>query len=391
MQRCPHCSEALDGLVPICWHCGHAVEIHPVPSERKEFAREVVPDPASERSLFDQLWFEDDLAAAPAPATTGQEADLETWSTLGDDLDVPIAALPEPSSSTQPPIAAVPHSTTTSSFEAPPAFAAPRSFEEPPAVAPAVVQAESIKPSARPRWQLPAIGFAGVGTVVVVMSLMGRPASNASAPAAPASAPPVASAPPTLAPATSASPAPVASAPPPATPAAPPAAAKSTAVVEIEEAPEWIVPRRTNYGPDGSRTLTLQLAALSDVPAGRERVRPVLAVRCLSRRTDVFVSIGTSVKPEGNDSHTVSIQFDDEAPTTEKWPGSASYQELFAPDGVVLARRLATTRLWRFTFTPYASRPVAVEFNVQDFDRHVSSIARMCGWPGQDAAATRRR
>jgi hypothetical protein len=173
-----------------------------------------------------------------------------------------------------------------------------------------------------------------------------------------------------------------------ATAAAPPAAAPvSTSAIAAEEAPAWIVPRRTNYGPDGTRTLTLQLAALREVRAGREAVHPVLAVRCLSRRTDVFVAIGTSASIEGGDTHTVTVQFDDEAPTKQAWPGSASYQELFAPDGVAVARRLAQTRTLRFTFTPFRARPVTAEFNVQGFARHVKDVARTCGWPSQDAAA----
>jgi hypothetical protein len=151
------------------------------------------------------------------------------------------------------------------------------------------------------------------------------------------------------------------------------------------------VPRRTNWGPDGARTLTLQLEAVDDVRAGREQVRPVLAVRCLSRRTDVFVAIGTSASIEGGDTHTVTVQFDEEAPVKQQWPGSASYQELFAPDGMAVARRLAQTRMLRLTFTPFRARPVTAEFNVAGFNRHVKDVARICGWPGQDAGTARRR
>jgi hypothetical protein len=236
-----------------------------------------------------------------------------------------------------------------------------------------------------------------LGTVVVALSVMGRPASNAdsiaASPPAPSATPqqtgpaPVAAPAPavaTAAPRPAAAPAPT----PPSRPPAPPSPAKT---VEVEEAPAWIVPRRTNFGPDGSRTLTLQLAALGEVRAGREQIRPMLAVRCLSRRTDVFVSLGISASIESGDNHTVTVQFDDEAPVKQQWPGSASYQEVFAPDGVATARRLAQARMLRFTFTPFASRPVTAEFHVQGFDRHVKDLARMCGWPVQDAAKARRK
>ena len=408
MQRCPHCSETLEGLVPICWHCGRAVDTQAVPPERPSTAPAAVPDAAHEPNLFDQLWFEDDAAAVMSQQAAAHDADLETWSTLEAPPAPQPSAIAPPSVAYTPPPASVESQATFNGYDEPLAAASPELMSAlgslaaaldkpdpaPAAAEPAPAKQPAPVPAARPRWQLPAVGLAGVGTIAVVLSLMGRPASDAVPAAAPATASNAAAAPPAAtAPAAATAPTTQGPITAPAAPAsAPPAATPSTAsAVEIEEAPAWIVPRRTNWGPDGARTLTLQLEALDDVRAGREQVRPVLAVRCLSRRTDVFVAIGTSASIEGGDTHTVTVQFDDEAPVKQQWPGSASYQELFAPDGLAVARRLSQTRMLRFTFTPFRARPVTAAFNVAGFDRHVKDVARICGWSGQDAATARRR
>ena len=152
-----------------------------------------------------------------------------------------------------------------------------------------------------------------------------------------------------------------------------------------------MVPRRIGYGPDGSRTLTLQLAALRDVQVSQQYVRPVLAVRCLSRRTEVFVALGVSAAIEAGDTNRVTVQFDEQTPMVQQWIRTDSYQELFAPDGFAVARQLASTDLLRFTFTPFGSRPVVAEFNVKGLDQHAATLARTCGWPAQRGTAARKR
>jgi hypothetical protein len=104
----------------------------------------------------------------------------------------------------------------------------------------------------------------------------------------------------------------------------------------------------------------------------------------------VFVALGISASPEAGDDHTVTVQFDEGPPAVERWSGSVSYQELFAPNGIALARRLAATRRLRFTFTPYSARPVVAQFNVQGLDEHLGTVARTCGWPAQPGSGTRK-
>lgn len=154
----------------------------------------------------------------------------------------------------------------------------------------------------------------------------------------------------------------------------------------MDKASGWVIPRRTGFATDGSRTLTLELTALRDLQVAREHIRPVLAVRCLSRRTEVFVALGTSAEIEAGDTNGVTVQIDDQPPSKQKWLRTDSYRELFAPDGVALARQFVGASLLRFTFTPFRSRPVVAEFNVKGFDQHVATLTKPCGWQAGTAA-----
>lgn len=80
------------------------------------------------------------------------------------------------------------------------------------------------------------------------------------------------------------------------------------------------------------------------------------------------------------DRRTVTVQWDGDSVITQRWGLSESGRELFAPDGIALARRLATARSLRFGFSPFNAGPVTAEFAVQGFDELAVLVARTCGW-----------
>jgi hypothetical protein len=172
------------------------------------------------------------------------------------------------------------------------------------------------------------------------------------------------------------SPQPVA-APRPASPA-PVAAAP---VVESAPAPTWVGARQTTWANDGSKTISFELKATSDVNVWMSRVRPLLVVRCLYRTTEVFVAINSAASIEGQSgSHTVRLHIDDDAELVQQWTDSMSGQELFAPNSVALARRLASAQRLRFSFTPYNAKPATAEFAVQGFEKLAALVGSTCGW-----------
>jgi hypothetical protein len=158
-------------------------------------------------------------------------------------------------------------------------------------------------------------------------------------------------------------------------------AAAAAPVVESAPAPIWVGDRQASWANDGSKTISFELKATSDVNVWMARVRPLLVVRCLYRTTDVFVAIRSAASIEGEaGNHTVRLQIDDDAELVQEWTDSVSGQELFAPDSVALARRLANAQRMRFSFTPYNAKPATVEFSVVGFEKLASLVGNSCGW-----------
>jgi Type VI secretion system VasI, EvfG, VC_A0118 len=165
--------------------------------------------------------------------------------------------------------------------------------------------------------------------------------------------------------------------------AIPVAAAPTTSpvIVESAPAPTWTGQRRATWAYDGSKTITFELQATSDVPIWMSRARPLLVVRCLSRATQAFVVLGTSVNYEADVYHrTIHLQGDDGPTMVQQWQTAESGQELFAPDGAAFVRQLTRVNRLRFGFTPFNAQPVTAEFAVQGFDKLAGLVASTCGW-----------
>jgi hypothetical protein len=162
------------------------------------------------------------------------------------------------------------------------------------------------------------------------------------------------------------------------------AAASSSASPATEDsptAPSWVGRRQPAWARDGSKTISFEVEAINDVPVWMTRVRPVLVVRCLYRKTEVFVQPGSAASIEGHaDNHTVRVRIDEDPEAVEQWSGSVSGQELFAPDGVALVRRLVRARRMQFGFTPYNAKPVAAQFRVDGFEQLAGLVAKTCAW-----------
>jgi hypothetical protein len=157
-------------------------------------------------------------------------------------------------------------------------------------------------------------------------------------------------------------------------------------VVESTPAPTWAGNLQPTWASDGSKTVSFELKASSDVTVWMARVRPLLVVRCLYRTTEVFVAIKSSASIESQaGSHTVRLQIDDDPELMQHWSDSVTGQELFAPGGVDLVRRLASAERLRFSFTPYNAKPVTADFSVQGFTKMAALVGSTCGWKLDDS------
>jgi hypothetical protein len=161
-----------------------------------------------------------------------------------------------------------------------------------------------------------------------------------------------------------------------ATSAAPGATAAVTAVTH-----QWSREDEYRWIANHKRSVAYELDADQQVRVWTTHVRPSLVVRCLNRKTEVFVYTETPSKLESTDGlHSVRLTFDDAAGSEERWPDSAEHDALFAPDGTALARRISSAHHLRFGFSPHNADPVQVDFELGDAATVMSHVAKTCGW-----------
>jgi hypothetical protein len=158
-----------------------------------------------------------------------------------------------------------------------------------------------------------------------------------------------------------------------------PDAASSIPRTHASVLPHWSNANQARWVSNYRKSVAFELAADHDVPVWMRRVQPLLVVRCLAHKADVFVFTDSPARIEPEDeNHSVRVAFDNEAEATERWMDSEEHDALFAPDGASFARRLAQSHTLRFGFTPHNAAPVTVQFTTSGFDKVLDRVAEKC-------------
>ena len=127
------------------------------------------------------------------------------------------------------------------------------------------------------------------------------------------------------------------------------------------------------------RGIALELAARNETAVWMRKVRPLLVVRCVDKRIDVFVFTDSAAAMEAQDEdHTVRVAFDGGEERTERWPDSSAHDALFAPDGRRLLAELSRARRLSFGYTPHNAAPVVAQFDVAGLEHRLASARRHC-------------
>jgi len=154
----------------------------------------------------------------------------------------------------------------------------------------------------------------------------------------------------------------------------------SPETVAAFSAPKWSHAHAYRWVSNRPRSVAFELESIERVPVWTTTVRPMLVVRCLSKKTDVFVYTETAARIESDDeNHTVGLAFDDGPQSVERWPDSEEHDALFAPDSSALATRIASAHHLKFTFTPHNAQPATVNFDLTGADDVVASVRKTCG------------
>jgi hypothetical protein len=167
---------------------------------------------------------------------------------------------------------------------------------------------------------------------------------------------------------------------PPPPPLPVPAEARSLAAPESRSATasSWVENAEAWVG-GGRKGIALELAAGHEIPIWMRTVRPLLVVRCVDTRAEVFVFTDSAAAMEPRtDDHTVRLAFDGGVERTERWPDSSSHDALFAPDGGRLIEELGRARTMTFGFTPHNAAPVVAHFDVAGLRDRLTPAQRHC-------------
>ena len=165
-----------------------------------------------------------------------------------------------------------------------------------------------------------------------------------------------------------------------ASPGAPAAAPATASADDPASPPTWNDRRQARWVGSTRQGAALELAAQRPVAVWNGTVTPLLVVRCLDRRAEVFVYTDTAAQIEREDDrHTVRLGFDERPEAEDRWPDSQEHDALFAPDGAAVARQLVAAQTLRFGFTPHNAAPVTAVFDVGGLAGRIAPLARRCG------------
>lgn len=152
---------------------------------------------------------------------------------------------------------------------------------------------------------------------------------------------------------------------------------------------------------DDSKTVVLALDSDDAIQGPIGSSKPTLIVRCKEGKTEVYVVTGMAASieqdPDGGpeQSHTVRIRLDDNAPTSEDWSESNDHKALFASDLILdqkgdiasytggaaeFAKQLAGAGKLTFEFTPFDGNPQTARFNLLGLRDHLNQAADACSW-----------
>jgi len=144
--------------------------------------------------------------------------------------------------------------------------------------------------------------------------------------------------------------------------------------------PAWSNRNQARWVSHQRKSAAFEIEAVRPVAVWMKQVRPTLVVRCMDRRTDVFVYTESAARIEEQDeNHTVRVAFDDEAGSHQRWPDSVEHDALFAPDGQAMAQKLLAAHQMRFSFSPHNAAPVTATFEVDGLAKLLEPIAKICG------------
>ena len=143
---------------------------------------------------------------------------------------------------------------------------------------------------------------------------------------------------------------------------------------------KWNAANR-DWVANAKKGVAFELRALNKVAIWQSIAQPILVVRCEAGRMQTFVYTASALQMEAIDeNHAVTISFDGEPASNERWADSSEHDALFAPDAAAFTRRLAASQTFKISYTPHNASRVVAQFQTHGLSDLIEPAAKQCGW-----------
>lgn len=148
----------------------------------------------------------------------------------------------------------------------------------------------------------------------------------------------------------------------------------------------WIL-RSDPPGVDGKSVVHLALLSTQNVPSPFEQFQnnahAVLALRCMEGQTSFYVSFAENLMSDQQDFGSITYRIDNAVPGSHQMQVSVDDHALglWDTDAAIAAiRPLFGAKMLHMRATPYAGKPMDLDFPVTGLERAIIPLRAACGW-----------
>lgn len=131
--------------------------------------------------------------------------------------------------------------------------------------------------------------------------------------------------------------------------------------------------------PYGSESLAISLMAEKAVKGWMKSATPRLIIQCAKKKAEIYIETIMPLEVTQVDKQIVSVQFDNNKPTRQRWQEIANAAVAAnARDSALLIRQFAQSKKFIFEFTPFNSPPVKAEFDISGLEAFQPKLVTLC-------------
>lgn len=133
---------------------------------------------------------------------------------------------------------------------------------------------------------------------------------------------------------------------------------------------------------DDSTSVMIYRYAEKPVQGWLEKSEPTLVLRCVERKTHVYVNSMMQLQTDHGEYNQISVRlrFDRKPARSEKFLKSTDGKGAFAQRPVPLIKEMLAHESLAFEFTPFNAGSVVADFDLKGLDAKIGDLRKACNW-----------